>query len=259
MEGTHIPLGSLSPNPRFPRMTMWRLGLTILRHGRQSLAADSASFVGALAGRWTAAGLEHVPPSGPVCLAINHWQRPGLWIGWPGMLLGWLVRQRRPQTDPPIRWLVLTELRLPLLGRERHLALGDIFLRRVAHAWDMVPLSVASNQTSKRAESLRRLRRLTDAGAVIGFFPEGHLGVAGPLGQPQTGATRFLDWLAQSGVTVLPVGVYEASNCLHARIGPPLTPDRQSDQHTGRSIEAQIMPAIAAQLPPALRGRWGAI
>ena len=74
-----------------------------------------------------------------------------------------------------------------------------------------------------------------------------------------TTAARFLDWLAQSGVTVLPVGVYEASNCLHARIGPPLTPDRQSDQHTGRSIEAQIMPAIAAQLPPALRGRWGAI
>ena len=99
----------------------------------------------------------------------------------------------------------------------------------------------------------------------MGVFPEGHRGVAGPLGEPAPGATRLLASLAAQGVTLVPVGVHEAGGAMVVRIGEPIR-GQLGDSTAGAfgpadrvpAIETQVMPALAAQLPGALRGRWGA-
>lgn len=245
MEGTHLPVRRL----RLPRKMLWDLSFAIVRNAEGSLRRDSAMIVSALGRQWVASGVEHLPASGAACLVLNHWQRPGLWIGWEGALLGWLVNQRRPSADPPVRWLVLSDLRWRLLGRERHLWPVDIVLGRVAYAWGMIPISASAEGTAARAAALRRLDRSIGRGEVTGFFPEGHHGTAGPLGSPAPGALRVLAWLARRGAALVPVGAWEAEGRLHASIGPPIFA-------TTGDITHQIMPAIAAQLPPHLRGAW---
>jgi 1-acyl-sn-glycerol-3-phosphate acyltransferase len=225
------------------------VGVTLARRGRRSLLADSATLSQCLAGRWAAEGLEHVPAHGPVCLVVNHWQRPGLWIGWGGALIGWLVGRRRGGADPPVRWLVLADLRLTALGRERHIRIAGYFIARAAYAWGMVPLSLAPRAAGRRAAALRALRDAARRGEVIGFFPEGYRGAAGPLGQAAPGATRVLAWLAAAGVALVPVALYEAQGKLQVRFGAAL-------RVAAGEVEPAVMPALAALLPAALRGAW---
>ena len=260
--------------PRLPLANLLGLSRAIVRGERRSLRADSTAMVRHLRGAWQAEGLEHLPPSGPVCLVVNHWQRPGLWIGWGGALLGFLVGQRRPALDPPVHWLVLAELRPWLLGAEWHLPFADLVLRRVAHAWQMAPLSVEPGATASRAHALRHLLRLCAQGRVAGFFPEGHRGTAGPPGSALPGAGRFLATLARRGVAVVPAALWEEDGLLRVRIGPslphrtlsPARPDScpegggdaafrpsVTDGHWDTAVGRAVMDAIAALLPPHLR------
>lgn len=256
----------LQPPPKLPLPALLGLSRSILRRRRRSLREDGASVVHQLAGRWEAEGIEHIPAQGPVCLVLNHWQRRDLWIGWTGALIGELVTQQRPSADPPVHWLVLSELRLPLFGTERHLSGLDVFLRRVAYAWQMVPLSLAPRAAAQRGGALRVLARLAADGRVIGFFPEGHGGRAGPLGDPLPGVGRFIAWLARQGVAIIPATTHETRGKLVARFGPclasaPALAEEPSPAHLTRddaAAAAAVMHALADLLPPAYRGRWHA-
>jgi 1-acyl-sn-glycerol-3-phosphate acyltransferase len=255
-----LPPGVSSLHPRFPWSQVPSLSRSVLRGEGRSLRADSATMVDALRGQWRVEGLEHVPATGPACLVVNHWQRRGLWIGWAGSLLGAMVSQRRPAADPPIHWLATTELRLPLLGRERRLESCDSFLRRAAGIWDMVPLSLETSAAGQRAAALRKLKRHLDAGRVVGILPEGHSGRAGPLSEPLPGVGRVVAWLSRQGVTVIPVAVCEegrsggdAESVLVARFGAPLEGPLPDDDLVASET---FMRALAALLPTDLRGRW---
>ncbi len=207
----------LEPTPRIPRPALRRLAGAMWRRERNSLRQASEDCTRALEGRWEAHGVQHIPTRGPVCVVANHWQRPALWIGWGAALLTSLVGQARPDADPPVHWLALTELRLPVGGRERHLWPADPVLRRVVQAWDMVPVELERGAVGRRAGALRTLRRMALEGRVVGFFPEGHQGRAGTLGSPLPGAERFLGWLERSGVALVPAAIYEAQGRLVVR------------------------------------------
>ena len=243
-----LPAHDLLSPPRLPYRNLLALSLTIARGERRSLRADSAAVVRQLRGRWQAHGVEHVPAAGSVCLVINHWQRPGLWIGWGGSLLGFLVGRRRPLADPPVHWLVLSELRLRVFGAERHLAPADPVLRRVAHAWQMVPLSLDPSATAQRAQALRQLRALCAQGRVIGVFPEGHHGAAGAPGRALPGSGRFLASLAHRGAAIVPTALWEQDGTLQARFGPPLA-GIDADHVVAEEAERAVMHGIAALLP----------
>lgn len=243
--------------PSLPVAALLALGTDLTRGRRRSLRADNGTMVRQLSGRWRSTGLEHVPEEGPVCLVANHWQRRGLWIGWAGSLAGWLVGQRRPADDPPVRWLVLAELRLPVLGRERHLRVFDTFLHRVTYAWDLVELSLEPAAASQRAGALRALRRLAEGGKVVGFFPEGHHGAAGPLGTPLSGSGRLLRQLARRGVAVVPVAFHEQGGVLVAAFGASVTADYLAAAGDDAALDGIAMRALAALLPAPWRGRWG--
>jgi chlorobactene glucosyltransferase len=238
-------------HPRLPLSLLPELSLAIVTGRRHSLHKASAAMAQAMAGQWQVEGIDRIPAVGPVCLVSNHWQRPGLWIGWVGGLLGWLVSQRRPTFDPPVHWLVTTETRLSLFGIEWHVSVLDVLLRRVAHVWSLVPVDPSPRALGRRATALRTLRSLAAKEKVIGIFPEGHRGIAGPLGEPVPGTERVLAWLQRQGVTLVPVAVFETEGGVITRIGRPI------DDLSAEEANAEtIMCTIAALLPPELRGRY---
>lgn len=238
-------------HPRLPLSLVPSLSIALSRQQRHSLLSASFSVAQALAGQWEAEGVDRIPRTGAVCLVVNHWQRPGLWVGWIGGLLGWLVSLRRPSADPPVRWLVTTEWRSPVLGTERHLFLLDTFLRRVTQTWGLIPLDPHPKAVAQRATALRSLGACADRGEVIGIFPEGHRGHAGRLGTPVEGMGRVLSWLLHRDVVIIPVGVHESAGRLIVRVGQPLKEIAPNDDG-----EAHIMHAVANLLPEALRGQW---
>ncbi|HEX2514862.1 MAG TPA: hypothetical protein VH257_09180, partial [Chloroflexota bacterium] len=163
-------------------------------------------------------------------------------------------------------WLALTELRLPVGGRERHLWPADPVLRRVVQAWEMAPVELERGAVGRRAGALRTLRRMALDGRVVGFFPEGHHGRAGTLGGPLPGVGRFLGWLERSGVALVPAAIYEAQGRLVVRCGPQVRltgpPSLEgaggaAAQGGEEAVASRVMEALAALLPAPYRGAWG--
>ena len=190
---------------------------------------------------------ENVPTTGPFCLVANHYQRPGLWIGWTGALVSVAVAERRGGEVP--RWLVLGDLPIQL-GRWRFSLPGAAWaFERVATVWGLVPMTGFENAVN-RAHSLRRLLGLLRAGEGAGFFPEGASGTAARLGPALPGTGRFLRLLARRGVAIIPVGVREADGKLVARFGRPITgwPDDREGPPDDRQLGAFVMQQIAACL-----------
>ena len=96
--------------------------------------------------------------------------------------------------------------------------------------------------------------------AVLGLSPEGGDQPGGVLNWPATGAGRFILLLAEQGFPIQPVGAYEEAGEFCLRFGeayrlhvpPGLNPDGKD-----HDVSHTVMSAIAAQLPPRLRGVFG--
>src|SRR5947209_8732914 len=80
---------------RFP--FPWDLLLGVIRDlpaGRRSMLVDCAYLVSRLEPAPVIEGADLVPASGPLVIAANHYQRPGLWIGWAGAVVTLAVAGR---------------------------------------------------------------------------------------------------------------------------------------------------------------------
>src|SRR5207253_7424152 len=84
-------------------------------------------------------GVRNIPDEGPFVLVANHFEGPGIWIGWTAALLTHAVARARPawreHGDPstPIHWLVVAEMDRGRVGGWKKLLPGtDWAFRRVA-------------------------------------------------------------------------------------------------------------------------------
>ncbi len=75
-------------------------------------------------------GVEYLPQSGAFIIVANHYQRPGMWIGWVGALVVEAVNAIRPARTP-LRIVVTDTQRMTVRGRERIVPLSGWFLKRV--------------------------------------------------------------------------------------------------------------------------------
>jgi 1-acyl-sn-glycerol-3-phosphate acyltransferase len=107
---------------------------------------------------------------------------------------------------------------------------------------------------------------LLNSGHVVGMYPEGTRSLTGVLQRGKTGAARIA---MQAQAPVVPVVVLHAEQILHGlgrrlhrpevsvRFGPPLSVmGDPSDALAARDNTDKIMRAIAALLPPELRGEY---
>lgn len=230
--------------PSFP----WDIGFALARdvpRGHRSLVGDCADMVSRVDPAPVIIGAERIPESGPIVIAANHYQRRGLWIGWPGAVITVSVAQRRPNARP-VNWLVTGGVRLwQARRRGPEIPFTAYFIRRMAHTYGMTALPLSG--ASSRAAVLREWLRCLDTGDAIGLFPEGLAGSSAGLCRPEAGFTQLSRIFQRRGARILPVALFEEDRVLQVRFGCPFFAASQDD----------TMEAIASLLPPSQRGPFG--
>ncbi len=165
-------------------------------------------------------GAENLPPSARFVLAVNHYQRKGLWILHAAAALTRAIRLHYGPGDPPVRWIVTANWPRIKLGPFNMPSPGDFVLPRVAEVWSCYPVSFHGTNPAYTARSLRQiLREMPRLDRPLGLFPEGVQGVAGRVAEPLAGVERLLVRLAKSGIPVVPAGVSEDGCRLVLRFG----------------------------------------
>jgi 1-acyl-sn-glycerol-3-phosphate acyltransferase len=206
-------------------------------------------------------GVAHIPATGALLITQNHYCRRGLGPWWGTSLVFTTLAQRRG-ADP--HWMVTSEWYYPDLWRTLTVT---PFTRwafgRAARVWGFLPMPPDARQLARRAGAVRQA--LTEARAL--FAVGGALGIAvegqgeDVLIEPPAGAGRFLLRLA-AGIPALPVGICEAEGALTAHFGPIyyLHPRPGEDKAAEEArIKGEVMGAIAALLPAAMRGPYGGV
>lgn len=217
-----------------------------LPSGRRSLLDDARDLARRIEPPPIVEGAMHVPPGGAVVLVPNHYQRRGLWIGWPGVVITVAVADRRlPQPEEPVHWLATSGVRLfQWAGRGPEVPVTRRLFGRVAELYGMTPLPIAGS--AGRARAIRRWLRWLEAGQVIGVFPEGLAGRTA-LRPPEPGFGALLRMMSRYNPAIVPVGIFERGDTLHIRFGEVLPDAADGDE---------VMLAIARLLPDSLRGAY---
>ena len=89
---------------------------------------------------------------------------------------------------------------------------------------------------------------------VLGITPEAASGSGPELAAAWPGSGAALSWLSSGTTPLVPVAVRDAEDgALVATFGEPFTLERRRDEEGARAV----MGAVAALLPPELRGVYG--
>src|SRR5262249_55575947 len=184
-------------------------------------------------------GLEHIPKTGPVIIAMNH-------ISWFDIPMASL-RVRRPT-----HYMAKIELfSVPLLGG----------LMRLCGAFPV-------RRGESDREALRTAERLLQQGEILVIFPEGHRSDDGRLIPAHPGIALIA---LRANAAIVPVGIQGTRAVLKRnrflfwaprvtiRFGQPFTlgvPDGKRSRESLAQATDTIMYRIAALLPPEQRGPY---
>jgi 1-acyl-sn-glycerol-3-phosphate acyltransferase len=200
------------------------------------LANRALRLVIPLLARLRVEGSEHVPATGALIVAINHASLVD-----PPLVGAILPRQVRPMAKQEA-------LRVPVVGW-------------IIRAYGAFP--VRRGQPDRR--SLRTALEILEAGGVVMIAPEGTRSRSGRLQASHAGVGHLA---LLSDAPVLPVAIIGTHSGwrqlarlrraeVTVRIGQPLVTDlERSDTRAARRMTGMVMQAIAALLPPDMRGDY---
>lgn len=204
----------------------WDVVFRLTPYLRANLPCSFDEISRAVAERAPAPLVEGELPEDPrFVLAVNHYERPGLWIAHSACALTQIVRRRYGPADPPVRWVVTANWPPLRVGPLRIPSPGDLLLPRVARVLSCYAVPFSGSDPAGAAVTLKRL--LGDAPGLdrpIGLFPEGVRGRAGEVGKALPGTGRLLKRLARTGFSVQPAGISEAGRFVF-RFGETMKPE----------------------------------
>ena len=234
-------------------LVRWLLGVAVLRR-RRRLGPDVRELLRGTEPRPRVRGIEHVPLDGPCIVVMNHYERPGLRVWWCAALVSAALSVRRGG-EPPLRWLIADRFEgfrfagLPMPDRLMAWLLGEI-----GGAYGLLLVARPEDEAQSRSALLREARATLREGAVLGITPEAASGSGRQLASAWPGSGAALSWLSSGSTPLVPVAVRDDEDgALLATFGAPFTLERASDEEGARAV----MDALAALLPPELRGPYG--
>ena len=242
--------------PPFP----WQVALSttwaVLSNGRRSLRRDALRCTRRVQIRVQAG--EHIPQAGPGVVLVNHYYRPGFSAAWIALCVSaavpqelvWVMSAAWTEADT-VASKIKAALSVPLYPR----------LARVYGLISMPPMPPRPHEIRDRALAVRKILAVAQQkpGFLLAIAPEGRDSPGGVLGQPPPGVGRLLAKLAKSGVGFFPVGVFEQADQVVLNFGHVFrltTAEGLSSQEIDRQTADTAMRAIAALLPPELRGDY---
>jgi len=253
------------PRYGFPPGILPAILLSALLGIRRSFAADSRwlvrgisklAIIGEVPALFPLPALEgEDPPARGWLITMNHFHRPGFGVWWIPIAIAsrlpvnmsWVMTGAWTYPDP-FRSRTLTPLSQWLFGR----------IARVYGFVNMPPMPPRPGEEAQRAQAVRRVLTWVRATArpVLGFAPEGMDPPPGQMIMPPSGVGRFINHLANSGLTILPVAGFEQGDSLCLRFGEPYRlparfPGRRHDLDV--QVGECVMHAIADCLPDSLR------
>lgn len=188
-------------------------------------------------------GLERVPAQGPFVLAVNHYaERHTMEV--VAMVLR-ALRERRPGLYEELA-VVVGRAQRPVEGWRatlRRWATG--WQRWLLGRWEKHVLRLALEPGMEGVRTLRVWQRRAQEVPTL-VFPEGRLGSA--LGPMRPGAGRLL---AKFPVPTVPLALWRGAAGWVVRVGEPVAWTEDARLH-----DVQLGLALAALLPPELRGPW---
>jgi hypothetical protein len=244
------------PRYSYPPYGFLRLAPNVFFGGRRSFRHDGQLCLEQLKPPLHLLGEENIPADGPCLVTFNHYYRPGFNAWWMALALSASV-------PVDIHYVMTGELTWP---GKWYAPLGQAgsrwLLKRFSKIYGfttMPPMPPRPKDVAARAKSVRAMLAFArqHPQAVLGLAPEGGDQPGGVLNWPASGAGRFVLLLAEQGFPILPVGMYEDNGefCLRFGAAYRLQIPRGLDSDGKDHAAAQtVMTAIAAQLPPNLRG-----
>lgn len=247
------------PRYSYPSHLALKFIADVLFGGQRSFRRDGQLCIERLVPPLRVLGEENIPQSGPCLLTFNHYYRLGFNAWWMALALA--------ATLPvDVHFVMTGELTFP---GKWYAPLGMVGSRwlllrfsKIYGFTTMPPMPPREKDVAERARSVRATIAFARQypQAVLGLAPEGGDQPGGLLNWPSSGAGRFVLLLAEQGFPVLPVGAFEENGEFCLRFGAAywlqvprgLSPD-EKDNCTAQTV----MTAIAAQLPPRLRGDFG--
>ncbi len=204
-------------------------------------------------------GEEFIPSAGPCLLLSNHYYRPGF--------DAWQRALAISATVPvEVHWIITAALTYP--GKLQGCVMTPLsrwVLARVARAYGffgMPPMPPDPRDAQARAAGVRKvvdyIRQAPEP--VIGLTPEGRDILTGSLGWPPAGSGRFVLHLANLGLPLAPLGVFEEGGRLCLNFGPLFALDAPTDlprDDLDCWASRQVMEHIAWLVPERMRGEFG--
>jgi hypothetical protein len=221
-----------------------------LSNRKRSLRADSLKLCGKLTPPIRYTGLENLPAGGPLLMTTNHYSRPGFNTAWIAIgisaalpvELTWVMSNEWLFEGNPFAFILRPAMRFVL----RSLTLAYHFLPMPT----MIPgFSTPQQRSSGVRQVIERLR--TQPETVLGLTPEGMDIPGGGLGLPPAGAGKFILYLCQMGLPIMPVGVCEHNGCLEIRFGQVYSLTAQissTPKDLDLAVRQQVMEPIRALL-----------
>lgn len=242
--------------PPFPLRVVYGLTWAVLTGGKRSLRQDALLCTRRLPIKVLGTG--HIPQSGPGVVLLNHYYRPGFFAAWMTLVVSAVVPQElkwvitSAWTDAGTAWTRLkAAASVPLFPR----------VARVYNLISMPPMPPRPGETAARAGAVRQILASArqNPAPLLAIAPEGQDPPGGVLMHPPPGVGRMLARLAQSGCPFYPLGLYEQGQEVVTNFGPCFhlsLPGGLSAEQVDRQAADSAMRAIAAQLPPELRGAY---
>jgi hypothetical protein len=246
------------PDYSYPTYLLLNLIIDILSGRHRSFRTDSVTCLVRLNPPLIVIGKENIPTAGPCLITFNHYSRPGFNAWWNALAIA-------SQLPKEAHFIMTDELTFPgkwyaLVGRP----LSRWALKKIARTYgftSMPPMPPREKDVEARAQSVRQVLSYVEKSEnpVICLAPEGGDMPGGSLAMPPTGSGRFMAHLAEKGLKIIPVGIWEGDGCLCVNFGPRFELSiltKIAAEERDQLAAKIVMKRIALLLPSYLRGEF---